>query len=76
MDHGGDVRVQPTLIHRYYWNSGSMMEENLYAKNYGWVRWSENKKDPITGIFTVDRPVSVHNKLVKVAVPKVVFPCF
>jgi hypothetical protein len=77
ISHGGDVGTQPTLVHEYFWNGKSglymVVETNLYALNFGWVRWSV--ANLIGGVYVIQN-VSVHSKLVKMTVPKVVFDCF
>lgn len=77
LDHGGDVGLQPTLIHNYEWSKFGlrMLEENYYAKNYGWVRWAEFQWDSAKGQFVSTGRISVHNKLVARTIPPLNFPC-
>lgn len=75
--HGGDVGMQPTLIHQYYWSNNGIptLEENYYALHWGWVRWSLQELDPKSGFYRVkNETVSVNwTRVIEV---KIVFPCF
>jgi len=68
--------MQPTLIHSYYWqnNLTPTLEENYYALNWGWVRWSLQEMDA-KGFYRVkNETVSVNWS--RVPEVKIVFPCF
>lgn len=75
--HGGDVGMQPTLIHQYYWSDSgqAMLEENYYALNWGWVRWSLQKLDSQTGLYKFVKETLDKNYF-RVPEVKVVFSCF
>lgn len=86
IDHGGDVGRQPTLIQHYCWDgvlgAYGMVEENYYALNYGWIRWTETKFNPATGLYEITKNatggpnITITNTLVKRAPSAVDFPCF
>ena len=83
IDHGGTIGVQLTLIHKYFYNGTNgvykTVEENLYALNYGWLRWSCQQLSA-NGCYEICNPQSgnltVHNNVVAGAPPKLNFPCF
>ena len=83
IDHGGNVGFVPTLIHQYYWDgiteadgevNYAQLEENWYAKGFGWVRWTLYGER--NGEW-VQQNQTIHNQLVGcTSVPPVQFPCF
>lgn len=77
MYHGGDVGMQPTLIHQYCWlNDGKpTIEENHYALHWGWVAWKLMELNQKTGFYELlNETVAVQLRRVeRVAVE---FPCF
>lgn len=76
-DHGGNVGYVPTLVHQYKWNGKAgvygVMEENLYALNFGWVRWTLYNAQAGTW---QQANQSIHNQLVPTAPASIQFPCF
>ena len=75
--HGGDVGMQPTLIHQYYWSNNGLptLEENYYALNWGWIAWKLQELNPATGLYELRRE-TLDVWYSRVAEVKIVFPCF
>ncbi len=88
IDNGGNIGLQPTLIHTYVWdasNPNSDIEVNYYVLNFGWTRWMHCVVNPNTGLYEIAQPTSsnltIHNNIninpgKPPACPKINFPCF
>lgn len=75
--HGGDVGIQPTLIHQYYWSNNGVptLEENHYALNWGWVAWKLHTLNKKTGFYELQKE-TLEIDCERVNEVKIVFPCF
>lgn len=77
LNHAGDVKTAPTLIHQYYWNNNGVptLEENYYALNWGWVRWTHQEFDKKTGFYQmVNETLDIY--YFRMDAVKIVFDCF
>src|SRR5580765_969456 len=76
IDHGGDVKSQPTLIHQYYWmnNGVATLEENYYGLGFGWVSWKLQVLDGQTGFYKSVQTTTENT--VNPVLVKIDFPCF
>lgn len=62
VDNGGDIGFCQTLFHTYIW--GKTREDNTYALNHGWTRWSESNFNPVTGLYELNKRPDGSLKLV------------
>lgn len=73
LDLGGDLAVQEVIQQTYLWGPGfKTMEQNLYAKGFGWVRWRTSNL--VNGVYQKQQE-SLFNTIVKGGLPTPQFPC-
>ena len=70
IDHGGNIGVQPTIVHHWCWGANDI-EENWWALNFGWLRWTAFH---LTAGKWMQTQQSVHNTISPAKVPVLNFP--